>query len=81
MWEPITTAPKDGRPVLLGCALGGPEQGREEVTTESSHTLCVGYFADDVWRTYCCMPDSRPVFMKPTHWLPLPKVSLVAEYP
>ena len=79
MWEPIATAPKDGTPVLLGQVLHGIDDGYQQLDAESAHTLCVGFYSQQGWLTFCCKPDSCPVFMIPTHWLPIPKVTMTAE--
>jgi len=74
-WRPIATAPRDGNSVLLRNVVTGPD-GHGPLDTDSSRTCCVGHFADGAWRTFCCKPDSCPVWATPTHWMPLPKPGL-----
>lgn len=64
-WQPIESAPKDGRPVWVrGNNWGKPDSG---------HHYGWAYFDDDEWR----WPDARneeggtATFL--THWMPLPE--------
>ncbi len=79
MWQPIATAPADGSPVILGHGLSDPWTGEWIIDTTSSHTLCIAHYSDGEWRTFCCHPDSCPVFMTPTHWMPLPDACITVK--
>jgi hypothetical protein len=73
-WQPIETAPKDGREVLLFGIWAGEIHG-----LNADPTIAVGawqggksdYQGDDFWAltggdVYAC-------WMRPTHWMPLPE--------
>ena len=56
-WQPIETAPKDGRGILLYV----PDDDQAD---ESN--IWLAYWEDDKWKGY---PDSD---LEPTHWMSLP---------
>jgi hypothetical protein len=60
-WQPIETAPRDGRRVLL-CRAKHPEPW-------SAHT---GYWhkSREIWSPMGMYPERNP---NPTHWMPLPE--------
>jgi hypothetical protein len=65
-WQPIETAPKDGREILvklgsLECAVSFRAHSRSDEC--SQHQLSLG----PCWRSMTGFP------IKPTHWMPLPE--------
>jgi len=60
-WQPIETAPKDGRNIILGCAI----------------YVDAGYWDEGGWALYpddSNPPDYCMRFRpEPTHWMPLPE--------
>jgi hypothetical protein len=60
-WQPITTAPADGSPILVGA---------EGVTPD------LAWWAASVWFTgWCCGGQRADMYgpdFTPTHWMPLP---------
>lgn len=63
MWQPIETAPKDGRDVDLWVIFDNGEQGR---ASNSSYEF--GRW----WSDYCGQLHSSNSDFTPTHWMPLP---------
>lgn len=67
-WQPIETAPRDGSPVLSGfdCALDGE-------IDRCAHVLAVAFWCEETgnWRSFGSNPDSDPLYLQPTHWMPL----------
>lgn len=60
-WQPIETAPKDGRPVLLFA--------RCQHATASG--IVVGWHLED--RGWIELSFTSPVGIVPSHWMPLPE--------
>ena len=63
-WQPIETAPKDGRILVYGGTLENDLRGKEPsgIALVYAETLCVAdtcYY--DAW------------IVEPTHWMPLPE--------
>lgn len=68
-WQPIDTAPKDGRTVLVGRDVGDPW----------GFVYGAGYFhatADPILRGWICRglkdPPGELGLGNPTHWMPIP---------
>lgn len=64
MWQPIETAPKDGRMVLLypsGCWCEEDDRGE------------VGYWCQDFGGEWISMGPQAQDFSGHTHWMPLPE--------
>lgn len=68
-WEPIETAPKDGRLLLLCCDYG--PDGLEMCIAHACISVAPGgRFGPFVWRT---IRDGGHIAERiPTHWMPLP---------
>jgi hypothetical protein len=71
-WQPIATAPKDGRRVLVYA----PEWG--DITCGEYHTNRErddrGRFQAGGWAYWLAMDeDYRSSYCHPTHWMPLPE--------
>ena len=70
MWQPIETAPKDGRWLLVYCPDGSNSYNDDPplfVTTA---------FFDSEWRGgvwYHHYDDGVGHYLQPTHWMPLPE--------
>lgn len=60
-WQPIATAPKDGRPVLVYIPEGHPRK--------ASQGLRVAHW-EQPWKCWQLLPGQLIVI--PTHWMPLP---------
>ena len=56
-WQPIETAPKDGKRVLV----------------TDGFEVCDAYFRSGEWWQYECGDDWYSVSINPTHWMPLPQ--------
>lgn len=64
-WQPIETAPKDGRCILLYDPLWpGSTEGIEKAAWQIFPNHTEGQW----WIDWAEMPNN----MKPTHWMPLP---------
>lgn len=84
-WQPIETAPRDGKPVLLGLAptendgLTFSGQGRWH-EAEADYPDCMGHdagFMDDNFDFFTCArsfgaESYRHAGLQPSHWMPLP---------
>lgn len=74
-WKPIETAPRDQRDLLLWGQTAGEVGG---INAGSAHV--VGYFTGHGdypgfhWRA--TETDAYAVWVKPTHWMPLPNPPL-----
>lgn len=70
-WQPISTAPKDGTPLLLFCADYAPaffvgSWGRTDLP-EGHEDYWAGWsWAEEILANHCAMEP------EPTHWMPLP---------
>lgn len=64
-WQPIETAPRDDKPVLLFGLLDGEINGMSE-----SPAAVVGVRCCDGWHVPAS--DCYMVMVYPTHWMPLP---------
>ena len=56
-WQPIETAPKDGKRVLV----------------TDGFEVCDAYFRSGEWWQYECGDDWYSVSINPTNWMPLPQ--------
>ena len=65
-WQPIETAPKDGRRILV---YGGTWEG--ELGGKEPSVIAMGYAGDTVCVADTCYYDAWIV--APTHWMPLPE--------
>ena len=75
-WQPISTAPKDGTPVLVF----SPYEDRNEPTNVVVAKYEI-YGPDNEWWVYCeaVLADiSGQIDPEPTHWMPLPSPPKVA---
>lgn len=65
-WQPIETAPKDGRLIVLG-ARNGVWLGKHQPVFQS------GYVPDNPWSSMLLNHDHMAErYTRPTHWMPLP---------
>lgn len=55
-WQPIETAPKDGKSILV----------------TDGFEVCDAYFRGGDWWQYECGDDWYSTSINPTHWMPLP---------
>ena len=62
-WQPIETAPKDGKRVLV----------------TDGFEVCDAYFRSGEWWQYECGDDWYSVSINPTHWMPLPQPPTTEE--
>ncbi len=69
-WQPIETAPKDGRiPLLMSDPVMGVILGRWDDGYDDEGNLC----AEPCWLFAEAYPDGDSLFeCEPTHWMPLP---------
>jgi len=68
-WQPIETAPKDGRQIILGCFQNEPGMVNK--------SIMVGEWADGRFRVNMGLALYEMIFMASmqmpwTHWMPLP---------
>lgn len=70
-WEPIGTAPKDGRAVLVMRDIWpGTASGRAEEC--NGHNTYVAEWWTDRWVCYMSAIQDPDCPIEPTHWMPLP---------
>lgn len=62
-WQPIATAPTDGRDLIL-------------TSTDWNGDVLVGGFAFGKWRE---RPSPEGASMTPTHWMPIPPLPATTE--
>lgn len=67
MWQPIETAPKDGKPVLLYVPKQ-PFSDQEDPFPFELEVTLVGAYYDAAWR----LAAYDAFRYSPTHWMPLP---------
>lgn len=82
-WQPIETAPKDGRSILV---FGWPSNLEVNGNVLVSYKRAAIYSAswDEIDEAFCLSGGSwLGPFVKPTHWMPLPEppVSHPKDYP
>jgi len=73
-WQPIETAPKDGRVVLLFGIWAGEIHGEYDEPTIDIGSWGGGksdYPGNDWW--HLTTGDNYACWMRPTHWMPLPE--------
>lgn len=61
-WQDISTAPKDGTPVILFA----------RCRTATAATVVIGWHLPDMGWIEECFAPNHPVGIVPTHWQPLP---------
>lgn len=75
-WQPINTAPKDGRAVLLCWAIdanGKPIDWTEQPESFDIFVQVASWWdRNDAWIVYCSMAQELELHFEPTHWMPLP---------
>lgn len=79
-WQPIETAPKDGRAILIYQPNGHPF-GRRERHYDFDHRGQVKncaeyddrYYAIGYWRPWGGWGNRNAADVHPTHWMPLPE--------
>ena len=69
-WEPIETAPKDGRKIILWCDRFGLSIGSWRVDWGHSGDESPLWLRDD-YDDFSCGYASTP--LDPTHWMPIPE--------
>ena len=62
-WQPIETAPRDGKTIFVAIAIGIKVGSTENYTTDP---WCVWHGTDDEYVRW-------PHRFLPTHWMPLPE--------
>jgi hypothetical protein len=71
-WQPIATAPKDGRPILIwDPTQGGPNESAGK--TYDNRNYAIGYWR--VWQSggkWMWGNRNSSYYVEPTHWMPLP---------
>jgi len=75
-WQPIETAPRDGRAVILCWAIdadGGPIDWTENMQTAGVFVQVASWSESALWWALYT-DDSMDIVMHfdPTHWMPLP---------
>ena len=69
-WQPIATAPKDGKPILARCQPAYVETGKHMPFDYQAVVWWRGHrFKDSQWKWRIHHNDSAA---EPTHWMPLP---------
>jgi hypothetical protein len=88
-WQPIETAPKDGRPLLLALK---SKPDRNYMVSDICPQHAIGLWQHARWQSIevedCgsmggeytgWMPDWVCLDLEPTHWMPLPEVPKIHE--
>jgi hypothetical protein len=70
-WQPIETAPKDGRSILL--CMGADADGKP-IDPVAFDVFCqvAAWWGSEEWIVYCSMVHEPRLHFSPTHWMPLP---------
>jgi len=72
-WQPIETAPRDGRDVLVMRDIWpGTESGRAEEC--NGHNTYVAAWWGSEWVCYMDQVQDPRCPIEPTHWMPIPKL-------
>jgi len=71
-WRPIETAPKDGTAILLWGLSAGEISGPCKIASVDVGVYCGPGGDYDGFDWYSSLGDAYAVWLKPTHWQPLP---------
>ena len=70
-WQPIETAPKDGREILLCRATNA--DGKPITDAWGLFVQVAAWWdGDEAWIVYCSLPGEPRLHFEPTHWAELP---------
>ena len=76
-WQPIETAPRDGKCILIhGESEPGTEGGRSLDCWSGNTAVAAWWGAENdgkgAWICYMSLPCDPEACFEPTHWMPLP---------
>jgi hypothetical protein len=75
-WQPIETAPKDGRALILCWAIdadGRRINWNEEMQSSGVFVQVASWWPGTGWVVYCSLIEEPLLHFDPTHWMPLPE--------